>query len=169
MILGWKIATEYKSSIMLDNLRNVYTTCLLEKENPLTALIVDDGIENKGFVCIAIENQEIKLNKLIAQKDIRFSNSMVEAVNKCMKYDFLFRHQLLDFEHTQRFLEIAVEQYNNRPHSALYGFTPQEVFNGAKPNKYFFAPQKQQAKLLRKAENKALSCDSCAFISENQV
>ena len=94
---------------------------------------------------------------------------MVEAVNKRMKYDFLFRQQLLDFEHTQRFLETAVEQYNNRPHSALYGFTPKEVFNGAKPNKYFFAPQKQQAKLLRKAENKALSCDSCAFTIENQV
>ena len=135
MILGWKIATEYKSSIMLDNLRNVYATCLLEKENPLTALIVDDGIENKGFVCTAIENQEIKLNRLIAQKDIRFSNSMVEAVNKCIKYDFLFCQQLLDFEHTQRFLETAVEQYNNRPHSALFGFTPYEVFNGAKPNK----------------------------------
>ncbi|MDR0261614.1 MAG: integrase core domain-containing protein, partial [Sphingobacterium sp.] len=69
---------------------------------------------------------------------------MIEAVNKQMKYSFLFRHQLLDFEHTQRFLKTAVEQYNNRPHSALFGFTPQEVFDGAKPNKYFFKPQMEQ-------------------------
>ena len=96
------------------------------------------------------------------------SNSMVEAVNKQMKYGFLFRHQLLDFEDTQRFLETAVVEYNNRPHSALYGFTPQKVFNGAKPNKYFFKPQMEQAKILRKIENKALACDSCAFLSENQ-
>ena len=108
------------------------------------------------------------LKKHIAQKDIRFSNSMVEAVNKRIKYDFLFRHQLLDFEHTQRFLEKAVEQYNNRPHSSLYGFTPLEVFNGLKPDKYFYKPQMELAKTLRKAENKALSCDNCTFTSEKQ-
>jgi len=158
MILGWKISTEYKSSIMLDNLRNVYTNCILEKEKPPTILLVDDGIENN----------EINLNRLVAQKDIRFSNSMVEAVNKRMKYDFLFRAQLLDFEHTKRFLETAVAQYNNRPHSALHGFTPYEVFNGAKPDKTLFKNQIEQAKVLRKIENKALSCDSCAFVTENQ-
>jgi len=167
MILGWKISIEYKSSIMLDNLRNVYTNCILEKEAPPTVLLVDDGIENKGFVCQAIENQEIKLNRLVAQKDVIFSNSMVEAVNKRMKYDFLFRAQLLDFEHVERFLETAVVQYNNRPHSALYGFTPVEVFNGAKPDKYFFSSQIEQAKILKKVENQALSCDSCAFVVEN--
>jgi len=102
MILGWKISIEYKSSIMLDNLRNVYYKFILEKEDPLAVLMVDDGIENKGHVCTAIENQEIKLNKLIAQKDITL-----------------------------------------------------------------FKPQLEQAKLLRKAENKALSCDSCAFSTEN--
>ena len=152
----------------LTNLRNVYFTYLLEKENPLTVLFVDDGIENKGFVSNAIENQEMKLNKLIAQKDIHFSNSMVEAVNKPMKYDFLFRAELLDIEHAQRFLETAVEQYNHRPHSALFGLTPYEVFHGRAPNKTFFKPQMEQAKLLRKAENKTLLCDNCAFTTENQ-
>jgi hypothetical protein len=126
--------------------------------------LVDDGIENKGFVCTAIENKEISLTRLVAQKDIRFSNSMVEAVNKRMKYDFLFRTQLLDFEHTQRFLETAVERYNNRPHSALYGFTPLEVFHGAIPNKTLFKNQIEQAKVLRKIENKTLACDSCEFV-----
>jgi hypothetical protein len=167
MILGWKVSLEYKSSIMLYNLQNVYSNFILEKEKPSTILLVDDGIENKGFVCNAIENKELNLTRLIAQKDIIFSNSMVEAVNKRMKYDFLFRAELLDFEHTQRFLETAVEQYNNRPHSALYGFTPQEVFNGAKPDKHFFKNQIEDAKILRKAENKALLCDNCAFSEEN--
>ena len=166
MILGWKISNEYKSSIMLDNLRNVYSKYFLENQNPATILLVDDGIENKGLVCEAIENEEINITRYVAQKDIIFSNSMVEAVNKQMKYNFLFRHQLFDIEHTQRFLETAVEQYNNRPHSALYGFTPIEVFNGAKPDKYFFKPQMEEAKMLRKAENKMLSCDSCAFLLE---
>ena len=169
MILGWKISMQYKSPIMLENLREVYSMHLLEKENPSTILLVDDGIENKGLVSTAIENNEIKLTKQIAQKDIHFSNSMIEAVNKRMKYDFLFRHQLLDFEHTQRYLETAVEQYNNRPHSALFGFTPSEVFHGKIPDKAFFKPQMNLAKALRKAENQALSCDNCAFTVVNEV
>ena len=168
MILGWKISYEYKSSIMLENLRDVYSNYLLEKENPFTVLLVDDGIENKGFVCEAIENQEIKMNKLIAQKDIHFSNSMIEAVNKRIKYDFLFRHQLHDFEHTRRFLITAVEQYNNRPHSALFGLTPKEVFYGAIPDKALFKPQIKKAQILRKDENKALAYHTCAFTMEKQ-
>ncbi|MFA5640998.1 MAG: integrase core domain-containing protein [Bacteroidales bacterium] len=168
MILGWKISTQYNSSIMLDNLKTVYCEYLLEKENPLAVLMVDDGIENKGFVSSAIEKQEIKLNRLVAQKDIHFSNSIIEAVNKRMKYDFLFREQLLDFNHTQRFLETAVKQYNNRPHSALFGYTPKEVFYGAIPNKHLFKPQMEQAKALRKAENQALTCDNCAFTLDKQ-
>ena len=168
MILGWRIAIEYKSSVMLENLRTVYSRYYLEQEDPQTVLLVDDGIENKGYVCDAIENDEIKIKRLVAQKDILFSNSMIEAVNKRMKYDFLFRHELIDFAHTQRFLEKAVELYNSRPHASLSGFTPYEVFNGAKPDKSRFKDQIELAKIRRKAENKALTCDNCAFSSTNQ-
>ena len=85
-----------------------------------------------------------------------------------MKYDFLFRQQLPDLESTRRFLETAVKQYNNRPHSALFGLTPKEVFYGVPPNKQLFKPQIELAKALRKAENKALSCDNCAFTIDKQ-
>jgi len=168
MILGWRISTQYNSSIMLDNLRTVYCEYLLEKEDPLAVLLVDDGIENKGSVCTAIQKQDIKLKRLVAQKDIHFSNSMIEAVNKRIKYDFLFRQQLPDLDSTRRFLETAVKQYNNRPHSALFGLTPKEVFYGAPPDKQLFKPQIELAKALRKAENKALNCDNCAFTIDKQ-
>ena len=87
MILGWRIALEYKSSMMMENLRTVYSRYYLEQEDPQTVLLVDDGIENKGYVCDSIESEEIKIKLLVAQKDILFSNSMIEAVNKRMKYD----------------------------------------------------------------------------------
>jgi hypothetical protein len=167
MILGWKISTQYRSSVMLENLRHVYCKYLLGEENPLSVLLVDDGIENKGDVNVAIAKQEINVHKLIAQKDIVFSNSMIEAINKRMKYDFLYRHELLDFNHVERFLETAVEIYNNRPHTALFGLTPYEVFHGKIPDKNIFKSQQEQAKLLRIAENKALACNNCAFMIEN--
>jgi hypothetical protein len=50
--------------------------------------MVDDGSENKGNVSKSIENQEIKYRLWITQKDIHFSNSMVEGVNKIMKYHY---------------------------------------------------------------------------------
>jgi hypothetical protein len=92
---------------------------------------------------------------------------MIEAVNKRIKYDFLFRHELLDFEHVERFLKTAVDTYNNRPHSALFGLTPHETFHGKIPDKNLFKLQKEQAKILRIAKNKALVCDNCAFSIEN--
>ena len=72
---------------MLENLREVYIKYDLGYENQVVDLIVDNGIENKGAVNEAILNKEISINKPIAQKDIRFSNSMIEAVNKQMKYN----------------------------------------------------------------------------------
>ena len=47
-------------------------------------------------------------------------------------------------------------------------YAPSEVFNGAKPDKTLFKNQIEQAKILRIAENRALSCDSCAFVVENE-
>jgi len=86
-ILGYKVSQLYSSSVMLENLREVYIKYDLGYENQVVDLIVDNGIENKGAVNEAILNKEISINKPIAQKDIRFSNSMIEAVNKQMKYN----------------------------------------------------------------------------------
>ena len=99
---------------MLENLRSVYSGYLLEKEDPLTVLLVDDGTENKGFVCEAIENKEIQLNRLVAQKYIFFSNSMIEAVNKRMKYDFLFRNTCLQGQQQTDILEIIEDRHAKR-------------------------------------------------------
>jgi len=60
----------------------------------------------------------------------------------------------------------AEEKYNNRPLKVLSGFTPNEVFHGSIPDKNRFAVQRQQAKILRIAENKATNCDNCAFTVE---
>jgi len=168
MILGWKVALRCCSSVTLENLRNVYFTHFFENEDPPAILMVDGGSENKGDVRLAIENQEIRFRIWVAQQDIIQSNSMVESINKRMKYDFLYRQELLDFEQTKRYLAIAVERYNNRPLPVLSGLTPNEVFSGEIPDKNRFAFQRQQAKILRIAENKATTCTNCAFTVEKQ-
>ena len=66
------------------------------------------------------------------------------------------------------YLATAVEKYNNRPLAVLSGYTPLEVFYGEIPDKNRFAIQRQQAKILRIAENKATTCDNCAFTVEKK-
>ena len=63
---------------------------------------------------------------------------------------------------------LLVDDGINRPHAPLSGFTPYEVFSGAKPDKTQFNDQIELAKIRRKAENKALTCNNCAFTLANQ-
>jgi len=128
---------------------------------PYIDLMCDKGSENKGAVDEYLNNHETNLRKLIAQYDIFFSNSMVEAVNKRMKYDFLFTISLLNIEQTIQYLTYATDQYNNKPHSALHGLTPQEVFNGLLPDKHMFKPALQQASQKRKEINLSQNCLNC--------
>jgi len=76
-----------------------------------------------------ITSQEtISIKKLIAQKNIIFSNSMVAAVNKVLKYNLLFPHTITNTEELIKLLQKQIETYNAlRPHYSLKGCTPEEV------------------------------------------
>jgi hypothetical protein len=78
-------------------------------------LVVDDGPENNGCVNDFMSVPGIQMKKLIAQVDIRQSNSMIEAANKRMKYDYLFTEQLPDFHATKTYLSSAIKSFNNNP------------------------------------------------------
>jgi len=55
---------------------------------------------------------------------------MIEAVNKILKYRYLFRKPIPDLEHLQVAVSSAVLDYNARPHYALRGLSPDEVYQG---------------------------------------
>ena len=72
----------------MENLKEVCYKYDLLKSN--AQLIVDDGSENNGSINEFLTLPHVQLKKQIAQIDIRQSNSMIEAVNKRLKYDYLF-------------------------------------------------------------------------------
>ncbi len=160
-ILNWKASMEYSSRITFENINEAYQRFNLEEINPYVDLITDGGSENKGLVTDFVDSPEVNLKKLIAKKDIIFSNSMVEAVNKRMKYDFLFTVRLLDLGQTKQYLSYAIEQYNNKPHSALHGLTPTEAFQGQLPDKDLFKQAIHQAASKRKMINLGQQCLNC--------
>lgn len=154
-ILTWKASLEYSAKYTFENLREVYET-YNNTANSNIDFIVDDGSENKAEVDTFIES--IGINKVVAQKEILFSNSMIEAVNKRIKYDFLFPAKLQNFEQTLKQLKKAVMEYNDKPYHPLLGLTPNEVFNGELPDKAMFKYEITAAKRQRIRENKRNLC-----------
>ncbi len=155
-ILSWKASLEYSAKYTFENLKEVYDANNIDEEDVNIYFMVDGGSENKAEVDTFIENS--KINKVVAQKDVIFSNSMIEAVNKRIKYDFLFPAELQNFEQTKKQLEKAVAEYNDKPYHPLNGLTPNEVFEGKLPDKAMFKNEILRAKQLRIIENRKNIC-----------
>ena len=168
-ILNWKASLQYSANITLQNIKEAYEKYDLGIIMPRIDLICDGGSENKGGVDVFVNQNDNNLNKLIAQTDIIFSNSMVEAVNKRIKYDFLFTEKLYDIEQVNKYLNFAVDQYNNKPHSALYGLTPIEACKGQIPDKTMFKPAMLHAAKARKDINLNQNCLNCVDIEPQSI
>jgi hypothetical protein len=159
-ILGWKASLKYSADIALENLKEVCEKYNFYDPEIRADLITDDGPENNGGVKRFTSMDCVSLRQLIAQKDIIYSNSMVEAINKTMKYYFLFTQTLPDFEATVKYLEKAVPENNNRPIQNLYGLTPLQVYEKKYiPDRNYFAPQIKEAAIKRREKN--LKCNLC--------
>ena len=66
----------------MNDLQSVYERYLLPAGIPNCQFFSDDGSENYGPVKAFIEScQYPSLQHLVAQKDVEFSNSMIEAAN----------------------------------------------------------------------------------------
>ena len=153
-ILNWKASVEYSSSIAMTLLKESISKHGI---HPDSTLITDGGPENQGEVSkFTAGNQNI--NQLIAQKDIIQSNSMVEAVNKHIKYYYLFKRDLKDLNDTIRYLSTSIPDYNNKPHGKLFGFTPNEVLNGTIPVKDNYQQDMVKARKNRLKQNRLIEC-----------
>jgi len=80
-----------------------------------TELIVDGGTENNNKKVEAfVKEQKTPLRKLIALKDIERSNSMVEALNRTLKYQYLFPKNIFNPIQLYSVMNWAVSDYNTK-------------------------------------------------------
>lgn len=158
-ILSYRTAFNCKAVYSLENLKEVYKKYLAPQHLQNCTLITDDGSENHGAVTefTATVNHP-SFNHLIAQKTIVQSNSMIEAANKQLKYNFLYHKSIASFAELEKYVQLAIEDYNNRPHNCLNGLTPAEVVNGKLPAAVNYASQLTEANSKRLIENKKLNC-----------
>ena len=158
-IIGYKICKS-PSSVTIKELLEQAT--LKYKPNKLRFL-TDGGSENvNGTVSEFINNPEILIEHIIAQKDVIFSNSMVEALNKTIKHQFLFPKPIANGNQLDLALETSVSIYNTtRPQMSLGGNTPQETFNGLTIDFYRYSQHFNEYRVYRRQQNKKNICKAC--------
>ena len=125
-------------------------------------LYADSGVENVNG---AVEATLLSacLDRVLAQVEIAFSNSMIEAFWRSLKHQWLYLNSLDSLARLRTLVEFYVEQHNTRmPHAAFHGQTPDEMYFGTAANlPAELAAAREQARAARLASNRAMSCDRC--------
>ncbi len=128
-ILAQEVSERLSGEIRKATLERAWTEAIRARGHDLqTELVVDGGPENVNTtVDDFLKSASGGLKRLVAQRDIRFSNSMIEATNKI----FAYRYLPVEVANTQAFraaVERFVREHNTeRPQFALGGLTPDEV------------------------------------------
>lgn len=155
--MPWRLAdsvkAEFRRASIVDALKKV------KGVGSSIALITDGGPENnlKSF----LRGLPYPLEHRKALVDVDYSNSLIEAHNKIIKYNYLYRMAVRDGAHLQNVLTRIVNDFNNRPHISLHGLTPNEAEQNLTLDKSKLSIYVQQATLDRKAYNRAHHCDQC--------
>lgn len=158
-IIGYKICSSSSSFAIKELLQNAF-----EKHKPnKLQFLTDGGSENVNTtVSNFIDNPDFPIEHIIAQKDVVFSNSMVEALNKVIKHQFLFPKEIANGNQLDNALEKSVPIYNKiRPQMSLGGNTPIETFNNLPIDISRYTHNFKEHKALRRQQNKKNICKVC--------
>ncbi|EMY79778.1 integrase core domain protein [Leptospira weilii serovar Ranarum str. ICFT] len=181
MILGFKVADSVDSSVCASLVKEAvfkYQTSFskltlpdlfplinlnLSKESSFVHLMTDGGPENQGELEKVIFENNLPINKITAGKDVSFSNSPIEAINKITKYQCLYRQEIKNREELLKKLNEWIPIYNQeRPNRAgRYLLTPAEIYQGHSVDSELLKKQSKEAKKLRYDANRVASCGVC--------
>jgi transposase InsO family protein len=163
-ILGHTIADKHGSVNVADTIKQTVKT--IHKYHPNhtcnVKLVADGGSENHAITITELLNatDSPSITKIIAKKDIQFSNSPIEAINKICKR-FLRHYKPKTMEQLIEVINSFVIEYNTkRPHGTLKGLTPIEAYQNF--STLNFSEAIAQARINRILTNKAIpKCKLC--------
>ena len=158
-ILAWCVGESFAPSITARLLQQAATG--LTGTSP--QVYMDSGVENTNSgVTQLVESGTLK--RILAQVDVLFSNSMIEAWWRMLKHQWLYLNDLDSVETVRRLVAFYVDQHNSHvPHSAFKGWqTPDEVYF----SKGTEVPEQLKAARLvarqaRRESNLAQRCQAC--------
>ena len=127
-----------------------------------TIVVADSGSENvNGAVEEMFDGKEF--TRVLAQVEVTFSNSMIEAFWRSLKHGWLYLHALESFTALHRLVEFYVSAHNEEmPHAAFQGQTPDEMFFGTGDTVVAdLATARKTAREMRMKANRAAGCGVC--------
>jgi putative transposase len=160
-ILAWRLLDSFDPASSVAVL--VEAGCVVDRSAAPPTLLADAGVENRnGDVDALIKSGLLK--RVLAQTEIHFSNSLIEAWWRSLKHQWLFLHPLDSLAKVRTLVEFYVAEHNGHiPHSAFRGQTPDEMYFGkgdAVPDQ--LAAAREAARRARLAENREKGCSVCA-------
>jgi putative transposase len=134
-----------------------------EPADACPTVVADSGVENvNGAVDATLASA--KLRRVLAQVEVTYSNSIIEAWWRSLKHQWLYLNTLDTMAHLEALIAFFVEEHNAKmPHSAFAGQTPDEMYLGTAknlPDQLVVA--RGRARERRLALNRAVSCHRCA-------
>jgi putative transposase len=135
-----------------------------EIEDGKPQLLVDGGVENYNSAVDRLVDSGV-LKRILAQTEIRYSNSLIESWWRVIKHQWLFLNTLDTAASVGKLVAFYVQQHNSHlPHSAFNGQTPDEMYFGTGdeiPKK--LEEDKLQARQLRLKANREQNCHVCSL------
>ncbi|MBA3706795.1 MAG: DDE-type integrase/transposase/recombinase [Bacteroidetes bacterium] len=171
MILGFHVASSNTFEIVRRSLGNALKVIATHPGQKHSYLVADGGKENHNQYIEAFIKKlsKHKITKIRALKDIRFSNSPVEAVHRTIKGRYLRNRKFESIKALRSYLKWAVEDYNvARPHYKHRPRTPHEVYFGI-PLDFDIRKRVKQAIKARVKNNKCSKCVQCTGCSVKQL
>jgi putative transposase len=125
-------------------------------------VFMDSGVENLNADVDSLFDCTV-LQRVIAQIDVSFSNSLIEAWWRALKHQWLFLHPLDNIATVKKLVAFYVTEHNETiPHSAFEGQTPDEVYFGRGAHvPAELAARRHAARQLRVSSNRATACAAC--------
>jgi transposase InsO family protein len=156
-ILAWRLEQRLSPTTTCEILREA------AKNLDMTPTVVtDSGVENvNGQVDDLVDRGLI--HRILAQVEVSFSNSMIEAFWRSLRYQWLYLNSLDSFAALKRLVTFYIEQHNSvMPHSAFKGQTPDEVYYmGGRQVGDDLAAARRESRRARMEANRAVSCPAC--------
>jgi putative transposase len=124
--------------------------------------VTDAGSENVNRD-VDGELSGASLEPVLAQIDVTYSNSMIEAFWRSLKNSWLYLHGLKSESKLRRLIAFYVQAHNEvMPHSAFNGQTPDEVYFGTGDAiAAELASGRERARDARMARNPGAQCGAC--------
>ncbi|MDG2130621.1 MAG: DDE-type integrase/transposase/recombinase [Fuerstiella sp.] len=119
-VLAWKVNDSFIPAATAELLMEAGR----EIEDAKPQVLVDGGVENYNSAVDKLVDSGL-LKRILAQTEIRYSNSLIESWWRVIKHQWLFLNTLDTVANVRKLVTFYVEQHNRHlPHSAFKGQTP---------------------------------------------